>query len=113
MPDPTIATIAADRKCAITHLCGFLAITGYRLSDPTNYTESLPTPSADPVAVLNAVAATGEAHLRIVDDEGRRCGWVYLILPPAVAPDESVADCSDNHLLSDWWRSFDHARGSA
>ncbi len=107
--DPTAARLATDPACAITHLCDYLASRRYRLSDTENYTESLPTPSADPVAVLNAVAATGEAHLRIVDADGRRCGWVYLILPPAVSPSESVADFSDTPLLRDWWESFSPA----
>lgn len=104
--DPIVVRLATDPACAITHLCDYLAAHGYRLSDPTNYTDSLPTPSADPVAVLNAIAATGEAHLQIVGENGKTYGWVYLILPPAVSPSESVADHSDIPLLSAWWESF-------
>jgi len=102
MTDSTVASLAADQTCAITHLCCFLAKHGYRLSDPSNYTESLPVPSADPAEVLNAVAATGEAHLWVIDDTGRKCGWVYLILPPAVSRGESVADHTANFLLESW-----------
>lgn len=107
--NPIAARLATDPACAITHLCDYLAAHAYRLSDHTNYTESLPTPSADPVAVLNAVAATGEAHLQIVGVNGKPCGWVYLILPPAVSPSESVADYSDNPLMNAWWESFSPA----
>jgi hypothetical protein len=107
--DPTAARLATDPACAITHLCDYLASRRYRLSDPQNYTESLPVPSADPVAVLNAVAATGESHLQIIDANGKPSGWVYLILPPAVSPSESVADYSDIPLLREWWELFSPA----
>lgn len=107
--DPTAARLATDPACAITHLCDYLASRRYRLSDPQNYTESLPTPSADALRVLNAVAATGEAHLEIIAANGKPYGWVYLILPPAVAPSESVADYSDIPLLREWWEAFSPA----
>lgn len=107
--DPTAARLATDPACAITHLCDYLASRRYRLSDPQNYTESLHTPSADALRVLNAVAATGEAHLEIIAANGKPYGWVYLILPPAVAPSESVADYSDIPLLREWWDSFSPA----
>jgi hypothetical protein len=94
-------------NCAVTHLCYFLATRGYRLADPTNYTESLPEPSAHAPTILAAVGATGEAHLIIIDAEGKRCGWVWLILPPAVGADEAVADYGDNALMEEWASAFE------
>jgi hypothetical protein len=110
MSDSTayIAHLAADQSCAITHLCDFLDGRGYRLSDPTNYTEALPVPTADPVAVLTAVWGVGEAHLAIVDADGKRAGWVYLIMPPAVGESESVADYGVNALTEAWAADFDY-----
>lgn len=102
-----LRNLLSDRNTAIVHLCGFLAKRGCRLSDPTNYTESLPTPSNDPTAILTAVAATGEANLRIIDAAGNRCGWVYLILPYNVDPCDSVADYGVNALTEEWANEFD------
>lgn len=104
MTDPTayIARLADDCECAITHLCGFLRGRGYRLSDPTGYTDALPAPTADPVAVLTAVWGVEAARLAIVDSAGVRAGWVYLVMPLAVGELECVADYGVNALTEAW-----------
>ena len=98
--------------CAVAHLCGFLDTRGYRLADPMDYTESLQEPSAHTPTILNAVGATGEAHLVIMDGAGKHCGWVYIILPPAVGADEAVADYSDNALMGEWASAFRWENGA-
>jgi hypothetical protein len=102
-----ITLLAQDDSCAITHLCGFLRTRGLRLADRSNYTQSLPRPSNNPREILTAVAACGDARLTIVDDSHASAGWVYLIMPPAVAPEESVADYGMNPLTEAWAKSFD------
>lgn len=99
MPNPT--------RCAISHLCAFLRERSLFLADSANYTESLRFPSNDTDMILKAVGACGDARLTIVDANCNKVGWVYLILPPAVAADESVADYSANDLLNQWSDSFD------
>jgi hypothetical protein len=102
-----ITRLSQDHSCAITNLCNFLRQRGLRLADRSNYTESLPRPSNDPIEILTAVAACGEAELLIVDDSGARAGRVYLLMPPAVAPEESVADYGMNPLTEAWAKEYD------
>lgn len=99
MPNPT--------RCAISHLCGFLRERSLFLDDSANYTDSLKLPSNDTDVILKAVGACGDANLTIVDADCNKVGWVYLILWPAVAKDESVADWGDNDLMKQWWNSFE------
>ncbi len=108
--DPNLVALAADPACAITHLCKFLRERNLYLHDFSNYTQSLPFPSNDPAKILNAVAACGDAHLLIVNTFNIKVGWVYLILPPAVGPAESVADYGMNDLTEAWAEAFDAAR---
>ena len=107
MTSPNLTALAADPKCAITHLCAFLRERSLFLADRMNYTDSLRFPSNDAAVILGAVAACGDAHLTVVDANCLKVGWVYLILPPAVAADESVADYGANDLLNQWSDSFD------
>lgn len=102
-----ITQLAQDNSCAITHLCDFLRKRGLRLADLNNYTQSLPRPSNNPREILTAVAAYGDACLTIVDDSNASAGWVYLIMPPAVAPEESVDQYGMNPLTEAWANSFD------
>jgi hypothetical protein len=99
MPNPT--------RCAISHLCGFLRERSLFLADSANYTDSLKFPSNDTGVILKAVGACGDANLTIVDADCNKVGWVYLIMWPAVAKDESVADWGDNDLMKQWWNSFE------
>lgn len=99
MPNPT--------RCAISHLCAFLRERNLFLADRMNYTDSLRFPSNDTDMILKAVGACGDARLTVVDANHLKVGWVYLILWPAVAEDESVADWGDNDLMKQWWNSFE------
>lgn len=106
-----ITSLSEDPTCDITHLCRFLRKHGLRLADDANYTESLPQPSNDPVAILTAVSACGDAHLTIVDDSDASAGWVYLIMPPAVSPEECVANYGINPLTETWAKEYDDFMG--
>lgn len=55
--------------------------------------------SANKKEIVEAIESVGESEIRLRNADGLLLGWALII--PSLAPDEGVADYSDNALMND------------
>ena len=57
-------------------------------------------------SIIDAIESVEEAQIKIrIPEYGALVAWA-LIIPYGLEDDETVADCTDNKFMTDWYKSY-------